>query len=100
MFPQVFSQANTPLKRWMLDFAFRRKESELKNGVVRTDSMWDKLIFKKVQVNADISPNPGLGRASFINIWSWQSAAGRTERKRAGQRPVRAGCGHSCSRFS
>lgn len=48
---QVFSQANTPLKRWLLDFAFRRKETELKNGVMRKDSMWDKLIFKKVQVN-------------------------------------------------
>lgn len=50
--PQVFSQANTPLKRWLLDFAFRRKESELKSGVVRKDSMWDKLIFKKVQVDS------------------------------------------------
>uniref|UniRef100_A0A7N6FHW8 Arachidonate--CoA ligase n=1 Tax=Anabas testudineus TaxID=64144 RepID=A0A7N6FHW8_ANATE len=51
MFDKVFSQANTPLKKWLLDFAFRRKESELKSGVVRRDSMWDKLIFKKVQVN-------------------------------------------------
>uniref|UniRef100_A0A3Q2ZB70 Long-chain-fatty-acid--CoA ligase n=1 Tax=Kryptolebias marmoratus TaxID=37003 RepID=A0A3Q2ZB70_KRYMA len=51
MFDKVFSQANTPLKRWLLDFAFRRKEAELKNGVVRKDSMWDKLIFKKVQVS-------------------------------------------------
>uniref|UniRef100_A0A669EIF3 Long-chain-fatty-acid--CoA ligase n=1 Tax=Oreochromis niloticus TaxID=8128 RepID=A0A669EIF3_ORENI len=51
MFDKVFGQANTPLKRWLLDFAFRRKEAELKNGVVRKDSMWDKLIFKKVQVN-------------------------------------------------
>uniref|UniRef100_A0A1A8ETN5 Long-chain-fatty-acid--CoA ligase n=1 Tax=Nothobranchius korthausae TaxID=1143690 RepID=A0A1A8ETN5_9TELE len=49
MFDKVFSQANTPLKRWLLDFAFRRKEAELKNGVMRKDSMWDKLIFKKVQ---------------------------------------------------
>ncbi|PWA29372.1 hypothetical protein CCH79_00013988 [Gambusia affinis] len=51
MFDKVFSQANTPLKRWLLDFAFRRKESELKNGVMRKDSMWDKLIFKKVQMS-------------------------------------------------
>lgn len=51
MFDKVFSQANTPLKKWLLDFAFRRKESDLKNGVVRTDSMWDKLIFKKVQAS-------------------------------------------------
>ncbi|XP_054459810.1 long-chain-fatty-acid--CoA ligase 1a isoform X1 [Anoplopoma fimbria] len=51
MFDKVFSQANTPLKRWLLDFAFSRKEAELKSGVVRKDSMWDKLIFKKVQAS-------------------------------------------------
>ncbi|XP_037328253.2 long-chain-fatty-acid--CoA ligase 1a isoform X2 [Pungitius pungitius] len=51
MFDKVFSQANTPLKKWLLDFAFRRKEAELKSGVVRTDSIWDKLIFKKVQAS-------------------------------------------------
>ncbi|KAM7419328.1 hypothetical protein PAMA_016444 [Pampus argenteus] len=51
MFDKVFSQANTPLKRWLLDFAFRRKEAELRSGVVRKDSMWDKLIFKKVQAS-------------------------------------------------
>uniref|UniRef100_A0A672ZR98 Long-chain-fatty-acid--CoA ligase n=1 Tax=Sphaeramia orbicularis TaxID=375764 RepID=A0A672ZR98_9TELE len=51
MFDKIFGQANSPLKRWLLDFAFRRKEAELRNGVVRTDSMWDKLIFKKVQAS-------------------------------------------------
>ncbi|KAM6941050.1 long-chain-fatty-acid--CoA ligase 1a isoform 1-T3 [Lycodopsis pacificus] len=51
MFDKVFSQANTPLKRWLLDFAFSRKEAELKSGVVRKDSMWDQLIFKKVQAS-------------------------------------------------
>lgn len=49
MFDKVFSQANTPLKKWLLDFAFSRKEAELKTGLVRQDSIWDKLIFKKVQ---------------------------------------------------
>ncbi|XP_029287225.1 long-chain-fatty-acid--CoA ligase 1a isoform X2 [Cottoperca gobio] len=51
MFDKVFSQANTPLKRWLLDFAFSRKEAELKSGVVRKDSMWDKIIFRKVQAS-------------------------------------------------
>ncbi|XP_076003846.1 long-chain-fatty-acid--CoA ligase 1a isoform X2 [Genypterus blacodes] len=51
MFDRVFSQANTPLKRWLLDFAFRRKEAELRSGVVRQDSMWDKLIFRKIQAS-------------------------------------------------
>lgn len=49
MFDKVFGQANTPLKRWLLDFATRRKESELRSGVVRKDSMWDKLVFRKIQ---------------------------------------------------
>ncbi|CAM4497957.1 unnamed protein product [Leuciscus chuanchicus] len=49
MFDKIFGQANTPLKRWLLDFATSRKEAELRSGVVRTDSMWDKLIFSKVQ---------------------------------------------------
>uniref|UniRef100_A0AAY4BG93 Long-chain-fatty-acid--CoA ligase n=1 Tax=Denticeps clupeoides TaxID=299321 RepID=A0AAY4BG93_9TELE len=51
MFDKIFGQANTPLKRWLLDFATRRKESEMKSGVVRKDSMWDKLIFSKVQAS-------------------------------------------------
>ncbi|KAJ8383443.1 hypothetical protein AAFF_G00220390 [Aldrovandia affinis] len=51
MFDKIFGQANTPLKRWLLDFASRRKEAELRSGIVRTDSMWDKLIFNKVQAS-------------------------------------------------
>uniref|UniRef100_A0A671MZT6 Long-chain-fatty-acid--CoA ligase n=1 Tax=Sinocyclocheilus anshuiensis TaxID=1608454 RepID=A0A671MZT6_9TELE len=51
MFDKIFGQANTPLKRWLLDFASSRKEAELKSGVVRKDSMWDKLIFSKVQAS-------------------------------------------------
>lgn len=51
MFDKIFSQANTPIKRWLLDFAFRRKEADLRNGVVRQDSLWDKLIFRKVQAS-------------------------------------------------
>uniref|UniRef100_UPI003AADE88C long-chain-fatty-acid--CoA ligase 1a isoform X1 n=1 Tax=Centroberyx gerrardi TaxID=166262 RepID=UPI003AADE88C len=51
MFDKIFGQANTPLKRWLLDFASRRKEAELRSGVVRKDSMWDKLIFRKVQTS-------------------------------------------------
>nr|XP_055061663.1 long-chain-fatty-acid--CoA ligase 1a isoform X1 [Misgurnus anguillicaudatus] len=51
MFDKIFSQANTPLKRWLLDFATSRKEAEMRSGVMRKDSMWDKLIFSKVQAS-------------------------------------------------
>nr|XP_046164341.1 long-chain-fatty-acid--CoA ligase 1-like [Oncorhynchus gorbuscha]XP_046164342.1 long-chain-fatty-acid--CoA ligase 1-like [Oncorhynchus gorbuscha] len=49
MFDKIFGQANAPLKRWLLVFASRRKLAEMMNGVVRKDSLWDKLIFQKVQ---------------------------------------------------
>ncbi|XP_068129599.1 long-chain-fatty-acid--CoA ligase 1 [Hyperolius riggenbachi] len=49
MFDRIFGQANTPLKRWLLDFASKRKEAELRSGIIRKDSLWDKLIFQKVQ---------------------------------------------------
>uniref|UniRef100_A0A8C8FSY1 Arachidonate--CoA ligase n=1 Tax=Oncorhynchus tshawytscha TaxID=74940 RepID=A0A8C8FSY1_ONCTS len=49
MFDKIFGQANTPLKRWLLVFASRRKHAEMMNGIVRKDSLWDKLIFQKVQ---------------------------------------------------
>ncbi|KAM4836659.1 long-chain-fatty-acid--CoA ligase 1 isoform 1-T1 [Thomomys bottae] len=49
MFDRIFSQANTTLKRWLLDFAFKRKEAELRSGIIRNNSLWDKLIFHKIQ---------------------------------------------------
>lgn len=47
---QVQSGAKTPFKRWLLNFAVDRKYAEVKEGVIRNNSLWDKLIFNKVQV--------------------------------------------------
>ncbi|KAG9479864.1 hypothetical protein GDO78_011739 [Eleutherodactylus coqui] len=49
MFDRIFGQANTTIKRWLLEFASKRKEAELRSGIIRKDSLWDKLIFQKVQ---------------------------------------------------
>ncbi|XP_038555879.1 long-chain-fatty-acid--CoA ligase 1-like [Micropterus salmoides] len=51
MYDKIFGQANTSLKRWLLGFAYRRKEAEMMKGIVRTDSIWDRLIFRKVQAS-------------------------------------------------
>ncbi|XP_054576115.1 long-chain-fatty-acid--CoA ligase 1 isoform X4 [Eptesicus fuscus] len=51
MFDRIFGQANTTLKRWLLDFASKRKEAELRSGIIRNNSLWDKLIFRKIQSN-------------------------------------------------
>ncbi|XP_045677836.1 long-chain-fatty-acid--CoA ligase 1 isoform X1 [Phyllostomus hastatus] len=49
MFDRIFGQANTTVKRWLLDFASKRKEAELRSGIIRNNSLWDKLIFRKIQ---------------------------------------------------
>ncbi|NWH66363.1 ACSL6 ligase, partial [Geococcyx californianus] len=46
---QIFSQADTSLKRWILEFAAKRKKAEVRNGIIRNDSLWDKLFFNKIQ---------------------------------------------------
>ncbi|NWY44131.1 ACSL1 ligase, partial [Sylvia atricapilla] len=48
---QIFGQADTSLKRWLLDFASKRKEAELRSGIVRNNSFWDKVIFRKIQAS-------------------------------------------------
>uniref|UniRef100_A0A8C9ZQF2 Arachidonate--CoA ligase n=1 Tax=Sander lucioperca TaxID=283035 RepID=A0A8C9ZQF2_SANLU len=48
---RMYDKANTSLKRWLLGFAYRRKEAEIRKGIVRRDSIWDRLIFRKVQAS-------------------------------------------------
>ncbi|CAB1316749.1 unnamed protein product [Coregonus sp. 'balchen'] len=49
MYDKIFSQANTPLKRWLLNFAAKRKGAEVSSGIIRMDSLWDKIFFSKIQ---------------------------------------------------
>ncbi|CAM5132723.1 unnamed protein product [Eretmochelys imbricata] len=51
MYDKIFSQANTPLKRWLLEFAAERKKAEVQSGIIRNDSLWDKLFFNKIQAS-------------------------------------------------
>ncbi|XP_056300282.1 long-chain-fatty-acid--CoA ligase 6 [Pseudoliparis swirei] len=51
MYDKIFSQANTPLKRWLLNFAAKRKGAEVSSGVIRSDSVWDKVFFSKIQAS-------------------------------------------------
>ncbi|KAM4677187.1 long-chain-fatty-acid--CoA ligase 6 isoform 3-T5 [Discoglossus pictus] len=51
MYDKIFSQADTPIKRWILEFASKRKEAEVRRGVIRNNSLWDRLLFNKVQAS-------------------------------------------------
>lgn len=51
-FLQIQSGANTPVKKFLLNFAATMKMIEVKQGIIRNDSLLDKLVFKKVQVSS------------------------------------------------
>ncbi|XP_067280131.1 long-chain-fatty-acid--CoA ligase 6 isoform X2 [Pseudorasbora parva] len=51
MYDKIFSQANNSAKRWLLNFAAKRKGAEVSRGVIRSDSIWDKIFFHKIQAS-------------------------------------------------
>lgn len=40
---------NSFLKRIMFNMGMRAKESEIKKSIVRINSIWDKIVFRKIQ---------------------------------------------------
>uniref|UniRef100_A0A8C9FLA7 Arachidonate--CoA ligase n=1 Tax=Pavo cristatus TaxID=9049 RepID=A0A8C9FLA7_PAVCR len=49
IYDKVRDGANTPVKKFLLNFAATMKMIEVKQGIIRNDSLLDKLVFKKVQ---------------------------------------------------
>ncbi|XP_043331364.1 long-chain-fatty-acid--CoA ligase 5 isoform X1 [Cervus canadensis] len=49
VYDKVQNEAKTPLKKFLLNLAVASKLSEIKKGIIRRDSLWDKLIFRKIQ---------------------------------------------------
>ncbi|XP_065602697.1 long-chain-fatty-acid--CoA ligase 5 [Cyrtonyx montezumae] len=49
VYDKIQSGANTPVKKFLLNFAATMKMIEVKQGIIRNDSLLDKLVFKKVQ---------------------------------------------------
>uniref|UniRef100_A0A8D0GIT2 long-chain-fatty-acid--CoA ligase n=1 Tax=Sphenodon punctatus TaxID=8508 RepID=A0A8D0GIT2_SPHPU len=49
LYDKIQSGAQTKFKKLLLNFAASRKHAEVKQGILRNTSIWDKIIFKKVQ---------------------------------------------------
>ncbi|KAM9462131.1 long-chain-fatty-acid--CoA ligase 5 [Clarias gariepinus] len=49
VYDKIQSGAQTPFKKWLLNFAVQRKHAEVKKGIIRNNSIWDRFIFHKVQ---------------------------------------------------
>uniref|UniRef100_A0A3P9IPM6 Long-chain-fatty-acid--CoA ligase n=1 Tax=Oryzias latipes TaxID=8090 RepID=A0A3P9IPM6_ORYLA len=50
IYDKVQSGAKSPFQKWLLNFAVDRKYAEVQEGIIRKNSIWDKLIFNKVQI--------------------------------------------------
>uniref|UniRef100_A0A668AR30 Long-chain-fatty-acid--CoA ligase n=1 Tax=Myripristis murdjan TaxID=586833 RepID=A0A668AR30_9TELE len=85
MYDKIFSQANSPLKRWLLNFAAKRKSAEVSSGIIRSDSIWDKIFFSKIQVSVFPLPasfteySPCTFSTSVDFCYSVYEAYGQTE---------------------
>ncbi|XP_077570877.1 long-chain-fatty-acid--CoA ligase 1 [Stigmatopora nigra] len=51
IYDKILGSVRSPLKRALLHYAVRRKQAELSGGVVRNNSLWDKLVFNRIQAN-------------------------------------------------
>uniref|UniRef100_A0A8C1TDG5 Arachidonate--CoA ligase n=1 Tax=Cyprinus carpio TaxID=7962 RepID=A0A8C1TDG5_CYPCA len=51
IYDKIVGSVTSPLRRALLHYAVRRKQAELSSGVVRNNSMWDRLIFNKIQAS-------------------------------------------------
>uniref|UniRef100_A0A8C2FLB7 Arachidonate--CoA ligase n=1 Tax=Cyprinus carpio TaxID=7962 RepID=A0A8C2FLB7_CYPCA len=49
IYDKILGSVTSPLRRAILHYAVRRKQAELGSGVVRNNSLWDRLIFNKIQ---------------------------------------------------
>lgn len=41
--------SNSPIKKMLFRMALNSKEGELRRGIIRKNSIWDKLVFRKIQ---------------------------------------------------
>ncbi|KAG5840552.1 hypothetical protein ANANG_G00189990 [Anguilla anguilla] len=51
IYDKIVGSVTSPLRRAVLQYAVRRKQAELSSGVVRNNSLWDRLVFNKIQAN-------------------------------------------------
>ncbi|RVE68422.1 hypothetical protein OJAV_G00091250 [Oryzias javanicus] len=51
IYDKILGSVKSPLGRALLHFAVQRKQAELSRGIIRNNSLWDKLMFNKIQAS-------------------------------------------------
>ncbi|MGH0171063.1 UNVERIFIED_CONTAM: hypothetical protein FKN15_060329 [Acipenser sinensis] len=73
MYDKIFSQANSPVKRFLLEFAAKRKAAEVRSNIIRNDSLWDRLFFGKIQVYEGYGQTECTAGCTFTTPGDWTS---------------------------
>uniref|UniRef100_A0A3Q3QCY5 Arachidonate--CoA ligase n=1 Tax=Monopterus albus TaxID=43700 RepID=A0A3Q3QCY5_MONAL len=51
IYDKILGSVTSPLRRALLHYAVRRKQAELRSGVIRNNSLWDKLVFNRIHAS-------------------------------------------------
>eukprot|EP00066_Takifugu_rubripes_P009375 XP_003976262.1 PREDICTED: long-chain-fatty-acid--CoA ligase 1-like [Takifugu rubripes] len=51
IYDKIQGSLRSPLRRALLRYAVRRKQAELGSGIVRNNSLWDRLLFNRIQAS-------------------------------------------------
>ncbi|XP_076846408.1 long-chain-fatty-acid--CoA ligase 1 [Brachyhypopomus gauderio] len=51
IYDKIQGSVTSPLRRAVLCYAVRRKQAELNSGIVRNNSLWDRLVFSRIQAS-------------------------------------------------
>eukprot|EP00069_Balaena_mysticetus_P005924 bmy_18294T0 len=89
VYDKVQNEARTPLKKFLLNLAVASKFSEVKKGIIRRNSFWDKLIFAKIQVRLMVT---GAAPISSPVLTFLRAAMGCPVFEAYGQTECTAGC--------
>ncbi|XP_004428141.1 PREDICTED: long-chain-fatty-acid--CoA ligase 5 isoform X1 [Ceratotherium simum simum] len=95
VYDKVQNEARTPLKKFLLNLAVAIKFSEVKRGVIRHDSIWDKLIFGKIQASLGGKVRfliTGAAPISSSVLTFFRAAMGCSVYEAYGQTECTAGC--------
>ncbi|KAJ6669055.1 hypothetical protein lerEdw1_007864 [Lerista edwardsae] len=71
IYDKVQSGAQTKFKRLLLNIAVARKQAEVKQGIIRNTSLWDKLVFKKIQIFEAYGQTECTGGCTFSMPADW-----------------------------
>ncbi|KAM9394012.1 long-chain-fatty-acid--CoA ligase 1 [Pholidichthys leucotaenia] len=51
IYDKILGSVTSPFRRALLNYAVKRKQVEMSSGIIRNNSLWDKLMFNRIQAS-------------------------------------------------